>query len=184
MNEEVRQNILVVLGELLSILRTKEEKDVLEIRDLSGHVIHDATLFEDEDAISVAVLIYALSKVMQHLVDKLEYREFIVPLERAAKELRVNDLQGFRSLVRNLFKLISEKDSQINLYVNDVLMHARLKKGSAVCQHGISMAKSAQMLNISQWELMQYLGKTTRSEQMQNGHDIRTRLKYARELFS
>ncbi len=181
---EVKNDILSVLSQLLAILRTKEDKDALEVRELSNHVIHDATLFEDKDALSAAVLIYAFSKIMQRLGNTLDYREFITPLQNAVKELTANDLQGYRALVRKVFSIISMKDSQVNLYVTDVLRHSQIKKGSTICEHGISCAKSAQMLNISQWELMQYLGKTMHSEHPLGGHDIRTRLKYARELFS
>ncbi|HLD87183.1 MAG TPA: hypothetical protein VJB12_03895 [Candidatus Nanoarchaeia archaeon] len=184
MIEEVRKDILDVLRNLLSILETKEEKDALEIRELANHVIHDATLFEDEDAISVTVLIYAYSKILQHLGSALDSEGFVSLLSKAIREVEVNDLQGFRGLMRRMFAVISSNDSQLNMYVNDVLGHARIKQGSAVCQHGISMAKSAQMLNISQWDLMQYLGRTMHSEQMQNGHDIKNRLKFARGLFS
>ncbi len=180
---EVKQDILSVLEQILAILRTKEEKDVLEIRELSNHVIHNATLFEDEDSLSVAVLIYAFSKVIENLGGKVEYGEFIIPLERAIKELKVNEFQGFRALIRTFFRLISAKDSQVDRYVSDVLQHARIKKGCKVCEHGVSCAKSAQLLNISQWELMQYLGKTTQSDQWAPGHDVRNRLRFARGLF-
>ena len=181
---EVKEDILTVLMKLLAILRTKEAKDALEVKELSSHVIHDATLFEDKDALSIAVLVYGFSKVMQHLKGDFDYGEFSAPLENALKELRADDLEGFRALVGKILRLTSSKDAELNLYVNDVLQHSKLKNGCKVCEHGVSCAKSAELLDISQWELMQYLGRTTRGDHLETGHDIRSRLAFTRELFS
>ena len=42
---EVKADILAVLDKLIAILQAKDDKDALEVRELSSHVIHDATLF-------------------------------------------------------------------------------------------------------------------------------------------
>ena len=181
---EVKADILAVLDKLIAILQAKDDKDALEGRELSRQVIHDATLFEEKDAISVAVFVYGFSKIMQRMGQDIDYQEFSAPLSAAAKDLEADDLEGFRDTMRKLFRMVSSRDEKINLYVSDVLRHARIKHGSNVCEHGMSCAKSAQLLDVSQWELMQYLGKTTHSEQMGDGHDIRSRLQFARGLFS
>jgi hypothetical protein len=82
-----------------------------------------------------------------------------------------------------LYSLIEKHDTRLNLYATDVLHHAQIKKGCKVCEHGVSCAKSAQLMDISQWDLMQYLGKTTHSDIAGEGFDIRSRLKFVRGLF-
>ena len=180
---EVKEDILSVLRHAAAVLQQRDDKDVLELKELSNHVIHDATLFEDQDAVSVAVFVHALSKLIERLGPQLSYEDFFTGITHAAHELEVNDVQGFRGLMRRLFLLIQEKDSKVNLYATDVLQHSQIKKGCKVCEHGVSCAKSAELLNVSQWDLMQYLGKTTHADVVENGNDIRTRLQFTRRLF-
>lgn len=180
---EVKEDILSVLKSVIAILQQKEDKDVVEMKELSNHVIHDATLFEDQDAVSVAVFVHALSKIIERLGTGLNYNDFSARIEKAINELEANDAQGFRGIMRQLYSLIEQKDTKLNLYATDVLHHSQIKKGCKVCEHGMSCAKSAELLNISQWDLMQYLGKTTHADMAMDGHDIRSRLQFVRRLF-
>jgi hypothetical protein len=183
MLEEVKGDILNVLHKVIAILDQKEEKDALEMKELSNHVIHDATLFEDQDAISIAVMVHALAKVIERSPSTQSYKDFSTLLKSSVHELEVNDIQGFHGIIKKVYALIEKYDSKINLYATDVLHHAQIKKGCKVCEHGVSCAKSAELLNISQWDLLQYIGKTTHADTDSESHDIRTRLAYVRRLF-
>ena len=182
MLQEVKEDIRAVLQKSIAILEQKE-RDALEMKELSNHVIHDATLFEDKDAISIAVLIHALAKIMEHSSPNLNYRDFLVLFKNCLHELEVNDLQGFHGIVKKIYALIERYDSKLNLYATDVLHHAQIKKGCKVCEHGMSCAKSAELMDISQWDLMQYLGKTTHAESAGEGYDLRARIGFIRRLF-
>ncbi len=183
MLQEVKEDILDVLKKVIVILQQKEDKDVVEMKEMSNHVIHDATLFEDQDAVSVAVFVHALSKIIERLGTGLNYDEFSARIEKAANELEANDVQGFRGIMRQLYSLIEQKDSKLNLYATDVLHHAQIRKGCKVCEHGMSCAKSAELMNISQWDLLQYIGKTTHGDAFGEGHDVRSRMGFVRRLF-
>ncbi len=74
MDEVVKKDILQVLSDVVDILKVEEEKDVADLRELSNHVIHDASIFQDEDSVSVAILIYSLSKVIERREGKLNYK--------------------------------------------------------------------------------------------------------------
>ena len=45
MNETIKKDILSILSETISILGVKEEKDVIEMRELINHTIHTALSF-------------------------------------------------------------------------------------------------------------------------------------------
>ncbi len=180
---EVKEDIRDVLRKVIAILAQKEDKDALELKELSNHVIHDATLFEDQDAISVAVLVHALAKIVEQSSPTLSYRDFSTLLVNCLHELEVNDLQGFKGIIRKLYTLIEKHDSRLNLFATDVLTHSQIRKGCKVCEHGMSCAKSAELMNISQWDLLQYIGKTTHADIMGNGYDIRSRIQFVRRLF-
>ena len=46
------------------------------------------------------------------------------------------------------------------------------------------MAKASEILGISQWELMNYIGKTQINDNIPDIIDARSRLRFARGLFS
>ena len=62
MNEAVKQDILSLLDSVIGILASEEETDLVELEELSNKIIHSASIFQDEDSISIALLIYSLYK--------------------------------------------------------------------------------------------------------------------------
>ncbi len=79
------------------------------------------------------------------------------------------------------FDFINKIDTKLKLYIEEVISKAKVKKGSKLHEHGLSIARTAEVLGISQWELMNYVGKTTISTV--DGVDVKTRLNFARKLF-
>jgi len=64
------------------------------------------------------------------------------------------------------------------------MQQARIKKGSRITEHGLSFGIVSQLLGISKWELMDYLGHTM----VYDKENIRTkttkeRLNVAKRLF-
>ena len=184
MYDIIKKDILAVLNELIEILKVKEESDVAEIRELSNHVIHNASVFQDEDSVSVAILIYSLSKIIERKQRNLDYEKILSMLDSCIENVKNNNDEGFRKSVKNIFNFIRTIDERLKLYINEVINQAQIKKGCKLCEHGISIARSAEVLGISQWELMHYLGKTTILDQFNESVNISKRLKTARDLFS
>ena len=83
MNDRIRNDILAVLRRLAEILEVKEEKDTLEIKELSNRVIHDASIFQDDDSVSVAVLVYALSKIIERAGNDFDYSAVYSSLKKS-----------------------------------------------------------------------------------------------------
>mgnify|MGYP006294754035 FL=1 len=183
MNDTVKEDILSILKKVIDILEVKQAKDVIEIKRLSDHTIHNASIFQGEDSISVAILIYGLSKLVERKQGELDYKRFLGMMQDAASLLMQNDVDKYRETIKKLFKLVSSIDSKLKLYINEVIKQAQIKKGSKIYEHGISLARAAEMLNLSQWELMGYIGKTTLAEIAEKKIDVRARLKLARGLF-
>ena len=155
MEEVVRQDIMDVLKQGVEAIH---QGDSFKVKELSNNVIHDASIFQDEDSIGIAVLMYALSKVMER--GRLDSGEISTLLQRASKALDVQDIDGFRTALRLAIRKVAEADSRLKIFVNSVIEQAQIKKACKICQHGVSVARTANVLGISRWELMQYLGKT------------------------
>ena len=184
MNEVVRNDILSVLRELAGILEVKEEKDSIEIKNLSNKVIHNASVFQDEDSISIAVLVYALSKLIERMHGQLNYEKFFEIIKKAVDYLKVGDEANFRISVKNIFKLISSIDSKLKMYIEEVINQAQIKKGCKLCAHGISAARASEIMGISQWELLNYIGKTMITDKFTENINVKRRIEYTRKIFT
>ena len=183
MNELARKDALSILGRVIGILQVKEEKDTQELKELSNHTIHNASVFQDDCSVSVAVVVYALSKVIERHQDELNYGKFIKILEKARASAANNEDYSFSLSIKELFSEISRVDSRLKAYVQEVINEARVKKGCKLCEHGLSTARASQIMGVSQWELMKYLGNTGLNEHSA-GMDVKSRVKFARGLFS
>jgi hypothetical protein len=178
----IKQDILDVLAEAIKLIK---DGDAAGLNELSNHVIHDASIFQDDDSVSVAILVYAMSKIMARCTQELEVCkcDVLIPGLQKAQELLARDKDDkYRAAIKGLFGQIQTMDKRIRLYIQEVIDKARIKKGSKMHEHGISIARTAELLNISQWELMDYIGKTTIPD-VRIGIPVGERLKLARSLF-
>ena len=184
MRDIIKRDILAVLNDLVEILKVKEESDIAKIKELSNHVIHNASVFQDEDSVSVAILIYALSKVIERKQRDVDYEKLFGMLNSCILNLNNNDDDTFRKSIKTIFNFIRIMDEKLKLYIHEVINQAQIKKGCKLCEHGISIARASEVLGISQWELMHYIGKTTLIDQFSEPVNVAKRLKIARGLFS
>lgn len=174
----VKQDILNVLKQAADSV---VKQDAVLLAELSNHTIHNASIYQDEDSISVAVLVYSLSKLIQR--EKGVFNGHVAKSLRNAHNLLVHHkVDAYRGIIRSILDEISFRDSQMRLYIEEVLDMARIKKGSKLYEHGLSAAKAAQMLGISQWELLNYIGKTRMTDAWKDTKGIR-RITFAKKLF-
>ena len=183
MNEIVKRDIITVLTKLTELLKKKENADILEAKELSNHVIHNASIFQDEDSISIAVLVYSLSKIMEREKD-IDYTKLLNMINACILSLNEDRDDDFRRSIKNLFSFIRTLDKKISMYINEVINQAQIKKGCKLCEHGVSVARASEVLGISQWELMHYLGKTMIIDHFSEPVNVSLRLKLARSIFS
>lgn len=178
MEEVVRQDILEVLKGGIEALR---EGDAFRVKELSNNVIHNASIFQDEDSLGIAVLMYALSKTMEK--GRLDLTEVGKLLSKAKAALDSLNFDEHRLAVKLGLKKISEADARLKIFVSSVIDQAQLKKGCKICMHGVSVARTANILGISRWELMQYLGRTTFHDEVIETVNVQDRLALARKVF-
>ncbi|MCX6711367.1 MAG: hypothetical protein NTZ02_04760, partial [Candidatus Woesearchaeota archaeon] len=88
----------------------------------------------------------------------------------------------YRDFMKKLIDYISKTDSMTKKYIEEVISQAKIKKGERIYEHGISMARAAEILGISQWQLMAYIGNSEDTDQFISGK-TRERISFARSLF-
>ena len=183
MHETIKKDIISVLSKLIKILSVKEEKDVIEIREISNNTIHDASVFQDEDSVSIAILTYSLSKIIERKQGELNYKNIVALLKGAVDCLKKNNIDSYRATIKKMFNLISTIDTKLKLYIEEVINQAQIKKGGKLYAHGISIARASEILGVSEWELMNYKGKTRIVDRFEEEPRVKNRLFFARGLF-
>ena len=180
--------IPLVRQDIIKVLRDAEvcvsKSDASCLREISDHTIHNSSIFQDEDSISVAVITYSLSKMCER--GGVDVRMVSSLLKHAQKHLEKEELKQYRHVIKRITALIARSDSKFRLYIQAVFDQAQIKKGSRLYYHGISLAQAAGLLGVSQWELMGYVGKTQIIDRYKftgSVKDVRGRLSFARQLF-
>ncbi|MFH1054087.1 MAG: hypothetical protein V1740_06735 [Candidatus Woesearchaeota archaeon] len=172
------------------IIKAVRESDVLRLRKLSNFTIRSASVYQDEDSVSFAVITYSLSKIIERNRDEssLTHKKFIqktvIFLRRMRNALEKEDFKAYRIILERIFSTIENIDDKLAIYIQEVVEKSKIKKGSTFYDQGISIARSAEVLGISQWSLMNYVGQTKIIDSSYTeGVPIRNRLKIVREIF-
>lgn len=178
MNKIIKNDLINILSDAIEIIKKNE---IPKLKELSNHTIHNASIFQDEDSIAVAVIIYAISKIMERGNPKPD--KTINLMSQAIKHLEKDDLMSYKAIIKELFEFISHIDSKLKMYIDEVITQAEIKKGNKIYDHGVSLGQAASILGISQWELMNYVGKTRVSDSAYDRPDVIEKIKYTRGLF-
>lgn len=187
MDNQVKKDILNVINEALIAIK---KDDAVKLRDLSNQTLHSSSIFQDENSISIAVVCYALSKIFERIQYK-EYKDWnvfyetsLTNLKEAQLYLEKDDLENYRKSIKNILNVIDKLSSNLKRYVKELINNAQIAKGSRLYEHGISIGRTAELLGVSKWELMEYSGKTGISDVEENiSFPIDKRIKFARSLF-
>jgi hypothetical protein len=182
MQESIKNDILSVLNETQAVLN-KEKPDAFLLKKISDHVIHNTSIYQDEDSISIAVLVYSLSKIIERVKNSYNFSQIKQLISDSIEYLEDDNVESYQDFIRQIFSIIQKLDSKYKFYVEEVIKQASLKKSSRIYEHGISAAKTAQILGVSLWDLYTYLGATNISDQSEDISNVRDRLKFARSLF-
>ena len=178
MDKIVREDTIKIIDESLDAI---ENQEFSKLNELSNHTIHNASVFQDEYSISIAVVISSLAKITKR--KKTIDPQITYCLEQARKLLESQEDKAFCEEIKKVTDLIRKSD--VHHSIQEVLRRAEIKKSSNIYYHGISLARAAELLRISQWELMSYVGKTTIIDQSGKvKQNLKKKLKTVREIFS
>ncbi|MEW6062990.1 MAG: hypothetical protein AB1571_01295 [Nanoarchaeota archaeon] len=187
MRSDLKQNILEVLRDSFKAIN---KNDIVALKELSNHIIHKASTLQDEYSTSIAVISYALSKIFEraHYRDYKDWNKFyntcMTNLKNAIVYLEKNDTQEYEASIKNIFNVIDRLSSNLKRYTQEVIEKARIHRASRIHEHGISVERTAKLLGISQWELMEYIGKTGISDtELSITKTVADRLKFTRSIF-
>jgi len=182
-----KENVIEILEKAK---RAIKEEDVIEIKNLSNHTIHTSSIYQDPDNINIAVILYALSKIIErtHYQDLGGWKKFektyTGSIDNALIALKRNDIEVYRDQIEQIKDAIKFLSGHLKIYIEQVFRKAQINKASRIYEHGISLEKTAKILGVSLWELNSYVGQTGISEvNLTYTLDIKKRIKNAEEIF-
>ena len=183
MEKEVKKDIISVLTQSVFLIK---KRDFIALKELSNHVIHNASIYQDKYSLQTAVTIYALSKILERAEQKKQdVPEKVVQAINHLIECATNgDDSNFDNCIKNLFTEIGKIDEKFPWHIQTVIEKANVVKGGNLYRHGISLGRVAEILGITQWELMSYVGKTTIADKEKEITDYKSRLALTRRLFN
>lgn len=162
MEEEVQHTIQVLEATKQALI----ENDSLKLKELSNQTIHSASIAQDTGSITIAVLVYALSKLLERR-EKMKiknwdlivrkFNSFISLSITSLMEKNVEKYVKYLEMARNSISIVSPG---IKNYLQDILRRASINKASKIYEHGISIEQTAKLLGITQWELLEYSGQS------------------------
>ena len=165
--------------------------DSNKLKAISDYTIHYAGIFQDSYSVSIAIIIYSLGKIVEKrkIRSEKQWGKFKADVMHNLKEARVylneDNFPKYLEELKQLLASIGKIDATFGIYVTEVIEKARIKKGFAVYEHGLSVGRAAEMMGVSPWELMDYLGQTKLVDEMPMfTKPIRERLQTARKIFN
>lgn len=181
------------VNHVLNILRKTKKaiasKDYIEIKNLSNQIVHTSSIEQDPDLISVAVILYSLSKLIEREKYKSYrgwedfYKNYLKLLDNSIKNLEKNNLFEFRENIGEIRNLIERLSGHLKDYISEVFRKAQINKASRIYEHGISMEQTAKILGISIWELANYAGQTGIADvDLSVTMPVKERIKLAEEI--
>ncbi|MFA5084443.1 MAG: hypothetical protein WC475_03655 [Candidatus Paceibacterota bacterium] len=186
--EDERQNVLDILRKTRIALKTE---DVMTLREASSRTVHSASIYKDMDSIAVAVIVYALSKIIERKKYvayegwSVFYRKVLVGIDKGIDDLEGKNFIQFRKDIMEIRTGIGSLSGNLKTYIQDVFREAQISRASRLYEHGISSAETTQLLGITQFELAEYIGKTGIADvDLSMTMSMKTRLNFARSLFS
>jgi hypothetical protein len=158
-----KDNLLNIIS---SVIKAIDEKDIFTIKEMSNRTVHSASIFQDPNSISIAVIVYSLSKIYER--EKYsEYKDWknfekliLTNLKNAFSNINANRTEEFSQNLKLILDSIKKLSGHLKGYIEDVFRKARINKASRLYEHGISVEQTAKLLGVTVFEMAEYAGKT------------------------
>ena len=175
-----------VLEILKKVLQELQKENVIELKSLSDEAIKLASVNQDSESIVIAIIIYSLSKIIERGQQK-DLKSLLAKakksLNNSIRALEKNNEEKFKINLRALNEVIENVSGKNKSYIQDVFKKASINKASKIYETGISMEKTAKILNVSLWDLANYAGQKNLNGNEEKSVSAKERVKLAMEIF-
>lgn len=187
MKEDIKNDIVRILRESIKAIK---EENVVKLKDLSNTLMDNSSVYQDENAIIITILTYSLSKILERSRLR-QFKDWNIfkktvdeSLKKACYSIENNDLMNYEKSIKEILLSINKLESRLRDYIRDIFFRAHINKASRLHEHGLSVGRTAELLGITKWDLMEYIGRTGIPDVKENlTISIEKRLRTARNLF-
>ncbi|MBI5803727.1 hypothetical protein HY450_00620 [Candidatus Pacearchaeota archaeon] len=166
------------------------DRNAIKLRELSDKTIHSACSNQDSASLTIAVIIYALGKIIERGdFNKIKNWSTFVKkinlfLTIASESIKKEQYEKYSDNVEKARKVLTSLSVNLKPYIEDVLKKASINKASKLYEHGVSLERTAKLLGVSQWELAEYIGqKRAEGFERTKTIDVKKRARMAMEFF-
>jgi hypothetical protein len=185
--KEDRSNILRIFKDAKGAIL---KDNWMKLKDLSNQTLHSAAIHQDTLNIITAVLVYAMSKVLQRdNYKRMEgwdefYKALVENWDKAIVSLENGDEDKAILAAGRIRESLNEISSDLATYIKDVFRKAEINKAFKLYEHGLTAQSTAELLGVSLWDLATYMGQSTISEaHVSQSLPEAERIKYVEDIF-
>jgi hypothetical protein len=184
---EAKNDVLDALQDAILAIKDKRYSDLHAISD---HVLHSIAIYRDASLIDFTIAVYALDKILEtekyknHPKMKAFVKSVLQLLKRAKSEIGKDAFEDYSETIKEILGNIEGFSKSIKFYIEDILHFARIKKGSKLYEHGLSLGQAAASMDVTKWELMPVIGETAIHEELTTPKDINEKkIRFLEEAF-
>lgn len=162
MDDELRKELLAILIKAISAFSSKDSQ---RLKAVSDEAIRNCAIHQDPHSINLAIIVYSLAKVVerQGMYKKPQWSQFFTlgldSLKQAERFLEEEKEKQYLKSIQDVLYAVASLESYLRKFITEVITQARIKRGSAIYEQGLSLGRVAELMGISPWELMEYLGQ-------------------------
>ncbi len=172
-------DIKTLIGHSIDAL---EQRDALALRTVSAEALSEAAMEGHREHILLALVDYALSKILS----KTHYQDikeaFYKKIERHFRDARTSDKKGMIRHLENIEDTVIKLDAAEGHFSDNVMDKARIKKGAKLYEQGLSLRRAAELTSADPVAVLHYVGHSKIHEFRGSGRNAK-RLKAAKEVF-
>ena len=96
MEKTVKANVKKLLKQSVSAIK---KGDSFRLKEISNENIHNAVILQDEDSLTMLVLVYSLSKIIERVRNT---RPILLQMEKCLSSLESGDEESYRNRIREV----------------------------------------------------------------------------------
>lgn len=184
-----RENILKIFE---GTKKAVSEGNSKKVEELSNQTTNTASLTHDPDNIAAAVVVYALSKIIEDKDYKNQpgwkkfYEVYINSIDKIIEALENKDDNSYDKHIKIIREAAGNLSGKEKKHIQEVFRDASIDKASRIYEHGISMEKTANLLGVTLYELANYAGKKMKDSQdspESQNVTVKSRIKLVEDMF-
>jgi hypothetical protein len=162
--------------------------NIYDIKKIANDSINDATISFDHDMAKIAVIAYALYKMLtkEHFVQNPKWKEVAASITISLQKSTQAALQGkHRSFKRNLkdtIQKIENIDDKLSHFAKNIYEKAKMKQASTAYALGLSLSQAAELTGAAKKELQHYIGETRIHDEEPTTTGIKKRIIALKEI--